>query len=158
MIVAGFVAVFMSDMTFFALTWLIGLAMVVEGVGEIISLIDGRKEGKMDPWALIAAIISIILGAFIIFSEYAELVAASFIIYFVAAWLVVLGVLSVLKANRDRKEGGMGWLPLLIGLLMIAFGIIGIVSPSFIAVAISVFAGLSLILSGASLAAQAIAY
>jgi uncharacterized membrane protein HdeD (DUF308 family) len=158
MIIGGFAAMMMPGMTFFSLSWLIGLCMIIESIGEIFTLADRRKSGAMDGWSVLSAVLSMIVGVALISSLYAREVLSSIFVYLIAAWIIVLGVMAIMKGRRDRESGGLSWLPTLLGLLMIFFGIIGIISPSIIAISTGMFAAIGIILTGISLSAAALSY
>ncbi len=158
MMVGGFLALSYPTMAYLSIAWLIGICILLEAIGETASLIDRRKSGRVDPWTVVSTILSFIVGALLIFSIYADMLLSAILTYLISIWIIMLGIMSVLKGSRDRKSGNMGWLPTLLGLMMILFGIVGFFSPSIIAFSTGVFAGVAIILSGIALAAQAIAY
>ena len=158
MIIGGFVAMMMPGMTFFSFSWLVGLCMIVESIGETLSLIDRKKSGNIDAWSVISAALSFIVGVVLISSLYAQEILASVFVYFIAAWIIILGILAILKGRQDQKSGNMGWLPTLLGFLMIFFGIIGLISPSMLAISTGMFAAIGIIITGISLSAAALSY
>lgn len=154
MIIGGAVALFMPSLTFFSLSWLIGICIVIESIGEAVSLIDMRKNGKSSAWGFISAALSLIVGIVLISSTFAQQLLSSVLVYFIAGWIIVLGVLAMLK----NKKGSLGWLSVIIGLLMIVFGVMGILSPTIIAISTGIFAGIAVLLSGVGLIATAVSY
>lgn len=154
----GAVALFMPELTFFSISWIIGISLIIESIGETISLMDRRKTGKASAWGFFSAAVSLIVGLVLISSIFAREVISSVLIYLIAGWVIVLGFLVVMKGIKDGKGGNFGWFSILIGLLMIAFGVLGIFSPAVIAVSTGMFAGIAVLLSGVSLIATSISY
>ena len=52
--------------TFGVLGWLIGLAMLVEGVSSALTWNERRKFGFADGWTLVGALASIVLGVVVL--------------------------------------------------------------------------------------------
>ena len=50
------------------------------------------------------------------------------LIYVVAAWAIIMGILGTVNAVRMRKQVNMGW-PLTSGIIGIAFGVVILVTP-----------------------------
>ena len=80
------------------------------------------------------------------------------------AWLITLGILRITHALRIRKMrnnirdfqvgtpfGRNWWIALLFGILLIAFGIIGMFAPATIIGTIGTLIGISIIITGANL-------
>jgi len=148
MIIVGFILFFDSV----AFLWLFFSAVVLRGIAMVISYFGSK--GNRNGWDLIIAIMHI-LFAFWIISGNIESRAVTLIAIelFVALWLVLSGLGNAFGCFKARKEGHTSWLWMLIGgLLSVAAGILLFIFPLLGVLItiplISIFAGLSLVISG----------
>ncbi|MBR2834695.1 MAG: DUF308 domain-containing protein [Coriobacteriales bacterium] len=149
--------------TFATLGWIVGLAMIIEGIGSIVTWYQRRVLGLADGWTLAGAIVSIILGGFIVGSTAFQFAVDTFIVYLVAAWLIVSGAMRIIAAFKLRAvhqtglELGKHWAWVLIaGILIVVMGIICLGHPMFTAISIGVLIGISLIVTGCGIIAIAL--
>ena len=115
---------------------------------------------------LASGIISCVFGILIIVSAAAQLFVDAFIAYAAAIWILVHGIIAIVRAFKVRKVrkdyetrffGKHWWIGLVIGLLMLLFGILSLMNPTIIAKAIGLFIGLGIIVAGANLITSATA-
>lgn len=160
MIIGGAYCMFAPIATYAALSWLIGITMIIEGVGSAVTWNSRRKLGFADGWTLAGAIVSIILGVFLLGSFAARVAMDVFIAYLIAFWLVFGGVMRIVTAiniRRYQKETGdagdaPNWILLLIlGILIIILGILCIFNPTAIMISVGFMLGLSIVCSGVGL-------
>ena len=160
MLIGGVYCLLTPIATYSVLSWLIGLAMVVEGVGSVVSWNGRRKLGFADGWTLAGAIVSIILGVFLLGSFAAQFAVDLFIAYLIAVWLVIGGVSRIvasLKLRDFRKLGGMQsvgshWgILLALGILVALLGILCLFNPTSVMVGVGFMLGLSIICVGVDL-------
>ncbi len=113
-------------MSLAALVLLFGVYAIADGVLGIWTAISGRKDiahwWVMLLWGLASAAIGIC--TFI-----APGVTAMALLYFIAIWAIVIGVLQIVAAIRLRAEIKGEWLLGLAGLAAVAFGVFLIVHP-----------------------------
>ncbi|MBQ9001144.1 MAG: DUF308 domain-containing protein [Eggerthellaceae bacterium] len=153
LVVGGIYCVFSPVATYSAISWLIGLSMVVEGVGGIITWSDRRKLGLANGWTLAGAIISILLGVFLLGSFLMRFAVDMFIAYLIAIWLVVAGVTRIVAAiavrNSEGAAGAKGWIgQVVLGVLIVILGILCIFNPLSIWAGVGLMLGLSIVLVG----------
>jgi uncharacterized membrane protein HdeD (DUF308 family) len=121
------VLVFLAPgITLEALILLLAAYFVVDGVGNIIAAFNNREHNNQWWVALLEGVISILagIGAFLWPG-----MTALILLYLVAAWAVVTGVLEIIAAIRLRKEiENEFWLGLA-GLLSVLFGVALFVWP-----------------------------
>ena len=160
MIIGGFSCLFRPVSTSLLLGYAVGLTMVFDAVGRFINWWDEKKNGVADGWMLTGAILSAVFGIFILNSALLQLSVDAFIVYYVAVWLVLHGIFSVIRAcklhrlhkNLDTKVVGKHWyIPLCLGILLIVFGILCMFKPIIVASTIGVFIGLGIISAGANM-------
>lgn len=109
-----------------ALTFLFGLFVLADGIGNAVTAIAGR--GQHEDWwlLLLTGLLGIGVG---LLSLYNPLLTALALLFYIAIWAVATGVLQVVAAIRLRKEiQGEFWL-VLGGLASIAFGVLAMLNP-----------------------------
>lgn len=148
--------------TYSAISWLIGISMVAEGIARIILWSDLRKAGLANGWTLAGAIVSVLLGIFLLGSFVAQIAVDIFIAYLIAVWLVVAGITRIAVAVSLRREENQGagtsnWVALLaFGVLLIILGLLCVFNPTAVMVGVGFLLGLSITLTGVGLVATAI--
>ena len=160
MIAGGFYCLFTPAATYLAIGYVVGFSMVLDAVIGFITWHDEKKEGNADTWMLVSAIFSAVFGFFILNSEVLQLSVDVFIAYYIAVWLVIRGILVIIRAakihrlhkNWNTKKIGTHWyIPLIIGILMVIFGVLSLLNPIIIETTIGIFIGFGIIVSGANL-------
>ncbi|MCR5097112.1 MAG: DUF308 domain-containing protein [Erysipelotrichaceae bacterium] len=161
MIICGVFCLFNPEMTYMTIGLVAGINMVIDAIGAIMLWIEIKRVYRQaNIWALIAAIASAAFGVFLITNSQAQFVVDMTIIYMIAIWQIIIGVVGIvlsLKIRAERKElqteylGRNWWLILLTGVLLIACGIYGMINPAALINAAGVFLGLSIIVAGANI-------
>ncbi|MBR3181819.1 MAG: DUF308 domain-containing protein [Eggerthellaceae bacterium] len=158
LVVGGIYCLITPVETFGALGWLIGFIMMVEGVSSVFTWNERRRIGFADGWTLAGAIISIILGAFVIGSMAIQFAIDAFLAYLVAFWLVLSGVarivaaFSLRKIQRAGNDVGTNWvLLLLLGALIVAMGVACFLHPAFAMAGVGIILGIAVIITGCSI-------
>src|SRR5215218_5701717 len=126
-IVFGVLAFVWPDITLFALVLLFGAYMLVDGIFAIVAAV--RAAGREARWwlLLIEGILGVLAGLVAFF--WPGLTALA-LLYFIAAWAIVTGVLEIVAAIRLRREIEGEWALGLSGALSVIFGVLLIVSPA----------------------------
>ena len=192
MVATGLYCVFTPIESFMAVAgWVVGFTMLIDGIGRFMLWWDVRKSILADPWLLISSIISIVLGIIVLFSQTLQLGIDVFIIYYVAVWLVITGIVAIVQALRlhklhssmkdavskagdvvsnvkaavpyldadieidaktieeiEKKISSRWVLIIILGILLIVFGIICIFRPAVMASMLGVLIGLGIIITG----------
>ena len=160
MLIGGVYCLFTPIATYSALSWLIGFSMLVEGIGSVLTWNDRRKLGFADGWTLAGAIVSIILGCFLLGSFAAQLAVDLFIAYLIAAWLVIGGITRIvvsLKLRKLRNTAGAGaiganWGVLLVmGIIVTVLGVMCLFDPIAVMIGVGVMLGISIVCVGVDL-------
>jgi uncharacterized membrane protein HdeD (DUF308 family) len=125
-IIFGVLAFVLPGVTLAALILLFGGYALVEGVLNVIAAVRGRGDDQ--PWwaLLLEGLVSIAAG--IVAFAVPGLTALA-LLYVIAAWAIVTGVLEIVAAIRLRRRiAGEAWL-VLNGVLSIAFGVLTMLAP-----------------------------
>lgn len=158
LIVGGIYCMFAPVATYSALGWVIGLSMVAEGIANVVTWNSRRKLGLASGWTLAAAIVSIVLGVFLLGSFALQFAVDMFIAYTIAIWLVFGGIARIVTAIAARssfgKEGARGWIvQLIFGVLIVILGVLCIFNPLSIMAGVGLMWGVSIVAVGAGLIA-----
>ena len=163
MIVGGVYCMFTPAITYMTLGYILAVSMIVDAVGNIVIWSDEKKAGRANGWHLAGAIISCVFGVVLLCSTAMQLVVDLWIAY-IAAWIVVMGILRIVIAVRMKKVRNAldaeilvkrWWLILVIGILMVLAGILSFINPTVLMIAIGVNMGLYILFAGANLVSLA---
>src|SRR5690606_35795615 len=117
----GLLAIFMPVAGFAALVLCLGAYMFVDGLFSAITAIRGQGVLRHWGWLLTFGLLGVAAGILIFLNPFATGVV---LVYFVAAWAMIIGIAEIVWAIRLRKEiKGEGWY-ILSGILSIAFSLI----------------------------------
>jgi uncharacterized membrane protein HdeD (DUF308 family) len=118
-ILLGLVAITMPGITITALVYVFGVYAFVEGVLAIMAAIRGLREHDRWGWMLVEGIVCIVAGvaAFMMPG-----VGALAIVWLVAAWALVTGVLEIAAGIKLRKIIEGEWMLILAGVLAVVLG------------------------------------
>jgi uncharacterized membrane protein HdeD (DUF308 family) len=108
------------DITLFTLIILFGAYIVVDGVLEIWNGIMNRNVHDRW-WVDILIGLAGVIGGLLVMTL--PDVTATALMYFIAAWMVIVGILQIVYALRVRQEISNEWLIILAGLLSLLLGI-----------------------------------
>jgi uncharacterized membrane protein HdeD (DUF308 family) len=148
-IVFGLLAFTMPGLTLAALILLYGGYALVDGVFNLIAAVSGR--GARPWWALLlAGLVSIAAGA-VAFAMPG--LTALALVYLIAAWAIVRGVVEIAAAIRLRKVIANEWWLGLSGALSVAFGVLAMLAPGAGALALVLWIGAYAVIFGALLVA-----
>jgi len=153
LIALGIYALFTPGLTLVALTQVLAIFAIIDGILAIIASAMGWVESR--GWTLLRGVLGIVIGLFVfVHPIVVGAIAAMIIIYIIAFQSIFGGILEIVVAIRERKkiEGG-GWL-ILAGVVSILFGVVLMMAPMLAAaVFIQVF-GVFAIIFGVALIVQ----
>jgi uncharacterized membrane protein HdeD (DUF308 family) len=152
-IIFGLLTFLMPGLTLAALVLLFGAYALVDGVFSIIAAV--RRRASDPPWwaLLLEGVVGIAAG--IVTFALPGLTAVT-LIYVIAAWAIVTGVLEVAAAVRLRRQLSGEWRLVLSGVLSIVFGVLMMVAPGAGALAMMLWIGAYAIVFGVLLLALAV--
>jgi uncharacterized membrane protein HdeD (DUF308 family) len=126
-ILFGILTFLMPGMALLTLILLFAAYSLVDGIFNIIAAFRRTGTDQQPWWALLlSGILGIVAGviAFLL-----PPVATMALLYLIAAWGIVTGILSIVAAIRLRKQIEGEWLMILTGILSILFGVLLAVFP-----------------------------
>jgi uncharacterized membrane protein HdeD (DUF308 family) len=147
-IVFGILAFVWPGITLAALILLFGAYAVVDGIFTLIAALRGGDRDRHRGWLVLEGVVSI--GAGIVAFAWPGLTALA-LVFVIAAWAIVTGVLEIVAAVRLRKHIRNEWWLVLGGVLSVAFGVLLLVAPAVGALALVFWIGAYAILFGALL-------
>lgn len=147
-VVFGFLALVMPGVTLATLVLLFGAYSFADGAVSLGGAITGRSGGD-DRWITgLQGLLGIIVGLVTLFMPG---VTALGLLFAIAAWMLVVGVMQLFGAIRMRQEmEGAGWLALS-GLVSIIFAVMIVSSPGSGALAVVWIIGMASMAFGATL-------
>jgi uncharacterized membrane protein HdeD (DUF308 family) len=149
-IIFGILTLVMPGISLTLLILLFGSYALVDGIFNVVTAARGRAGRRK--WLVLEGIVSIGAGLVAFFSPGLTAIA---LVYVIAFWALVTGMLEIFIAIRLRKEiTGELWL-ILSGILSLAFGALLTVAPGAGALALVMWIGVFAIAFGALLVALA---
>jgi uncharacterized membrane protein HdeD (DUF308 family) len=126
-IVFGVLAFVWPAITLWALVLLFGAYMLVDGIFAIVAAV--RAAGREARWwlLLIEGVLGVLAG--LVATFWPGLTALA-LLYFIAAWAIVSGILEIVGAIRLRREIEGEWALGLSGALSLLFGVLLVVIPA----------------------------
>jgi uncharacterized membrane protein HdeD (DUF308 family) len=145
----GVLALVWPGITLAALVLLFGGYALVDGVFALGNAFFGgaRAEGRR-PWLILEGVVGIIVG---ILTFVWPGITALALLWVIAAWAIITGVLEIATAIRLRRELRGEWMLIASGVLSVIFGLILAVRPGPGAVALVWVIGIYAIIFGVSL-------
>ena len=126
-ILFGILAFAWPGITLFVLVLFFGAYMFADGIFAIVAAV--RAAGEEERWwlLLIQGILGVLAGLVAFF--WPGLTALA-LLYFIAAWAIVTGILEIAAAIRLRREIEGEWALGLSGALSVIFGVLLVVLPA----------------------------
>jgi uncharacterized membrane protein HdeD (DUF308 family) len=125
-ILFGLAALLRPGMALVALILLFGAYALVDGIFAVVGVFGGTRSGTPRWLLLLEGVISILAG--IIALIFPGLTAVA-LLYLVAAWAIVTGLVQIATAIRLRQEITGEWALILGGVLSVIFGLLLAVLP-----------------------------
>lgn len=146
-IIFGGVALIWPGQTLQALVLVFGAFALVDGIFAVIAGIAAR--GTFDRWwaLLLEGMVGIVIGLATFFWPG---ITALVLVYFIAAWALITGILEIVAAIQLRRVITNEWMYILGGLISILFGILLFVFPGSGAVSLVWMIGIYAIFFGIS--------
>lgn len=126
-IIFGLIALINPGLTLYALVILFGAYSLVDGVFGVAAAVRAAETHNRWGWLLVEGIAGILTG---IIAFVWTGITAIVLLYLIAAWALVTGVLELLAGFRLRGHLANEWLLLLSGAASIIFGVILIARPA----------------------------
>ena len=130
----GIAAFVIPGITLVALVFLYGAFAMVDGIFALTAVLVGRTPGGRPWWSLLLeGILGIAVG--ILTFAWPGITALA-LLYLIAAWALVTGILEITAAIRLRKEIQGEWLLALAGILSVLFALMLVANPGAGALAV----------------------
>lgn len=144
LIAGGMSCLFHPAATFFETGYFLAILMLVYGIVGIINVVRKRAQAI----ELLVHIPAIIIGIIAIMRPGTTLVFDAMMVYLVAVWFVIQGVVSIYLAIRAKGiRSGWYW-GLILGILGLILGVYSFFHPMVSALTIGILVGMYLIESG----------
>lgn len=146
-VAAGIIAMVYPFDTILTISWLVGLFLLISGILEIIAFAD-IVHVFASTWFLFLGVTDVILGLFTLFN--AAFVASILPAVF-SLWLIFYGLDVVIHCADLAPLGFRGWwIQLVLGILMIALGIVSLLKVFDSSKVLAILIGIGLIVHGLS--------
>jgi uncharacterized membrane protein HdeD (DUF308 family) len=141
----GVLALFWPDITLLALLALFGAFALVDGIFAIgTAIFDDRAAGRRG-WLAVQGVAGVAIGiATFVWPGVTTLV----LLWLIAVWAVVTGVVEIITAIRLRREISGEWLLALSGALSVVFGLVLVIWPTTGALAVVYLIGIYAVMAG----------
>jgi uncharacterized membrane protein HdeD (DUF308 family) len=156
MLLAGLYAVIWPGTALLVLVMVGAAVLLVDGLLGLWALtFGGAKTGNF--WFdVVRNVLAIIVGVLVLLSPVlSTLLTVWFFVYLVALQAIIVGVMEIVIAIRERAHYAKIWPILLSGVLYVLFGIVLLFEPLMGAIFFTVFAGVMMILFSIGLFALA---
>ena len=160
MMAAGIYCILNPDITGLAIGYIIGVSMIVDAIGRIHVWFRLKDYDQADGWLLVSGILSVLFGIVLIVDIAAQLYVDMFIAYIAACWIMILAVITIIRAFRVRRLqimldsqyfGSNWWIGLITGIALLAVSILCFAHPGIVITSMGILIGLGVIVAGADL-------
>ncbi len=145
----GALTIMTPGLTLLYLVLLFGVYAIVEGAFSLVAAM--RAPGRH--WPLVLEGVVGIAAGVLTFTWPG--ITALLLLYFIAFWAILTGVLEIAAGIRLRKQLQNEFLLIAMGILSVLFGVLVLVSPGTGALAVALWIGVYALLFGAALLALA---
>ncbi len=151
-LMVGIISFLVPTATIFALVILFATYALLDGIFCLVALMRGSR--RRGPWWMLTLEGVLGIGAAVITVLWPEITALA-LIFVIASWAIVTGVIEIIAAVRLRKQIESEWLLAAAGVLSILMGVVLAAWPGPGAVAIAFIIGAYALAFGALLIALA---
>ena len=126
-VIFGLLALIWPEITLLALVLVFGAYAFVDGVFALVAAVRGRQlAGGSRAWLVLEGLLGV--GAGVVAVLWPDITALA-LLWVIAVWAVLTGVLEILAAVRLRRVLDNEWLLVVAGVLSIVFGLILMIWP-----------------------------
>jgi uncharacterized membrane protein HdeD (DUF308 family) len=149
-VIFGILALIWPGITLYALVILFGAYALVDGIMALGSAIFGDRERGRRGWLIFEGIAGIAAG---ILTFLWPGITALVLLWLIAGWAIVTGVLEIVAAIRLRREIQGEWMLAVSGVLSVLFGVLLLAWPAVGALSLVLLIGIYAIVFGVVLIA-----
>jgi uncharacterized membrane protein HdeD (DUF308 family) len=147
-ILFGIVAFFYTGQTLLALVYVYGVFAVLSGLASLVTAVRAGEAHQRWGWLAASGLLGVAAG--VVAFVWPGLTALA-VVYLVAAWAIVTGVLEIAFALAMPVTLAHPWLAGLSGLLSVVFGILLAIWPRSAAITLTWLVGIYAIANGVTL-------
>lgn len=125
-VVFGIAALVWPALTVATLVMLFGVYVLVDGISDVVGAVLCRKNNR-DWWIILLTGLAGIAVGIITFIQPG--ITALSLLFLIAAWALVMGVLMIVIAIQLRREIEGEWVLILDGVISVLFGLVAFASP-----------------------------
>lgn len=151
-ILFGILALIWPAETLLVLVILFGAYALVDGIFSLIAAFRGRQYHRNWGWLAVEGVIGILVGLLTFFFPGTT---AFVLLYFIAFWAILTGILEIIQAVELRRVISNEWLLILGGIASVVFGLLLIIFPGSGALALVWLIGIYAIIFGVLMLALA---
>lgn len=144
-LIFGILALIFPGTAVLALVLIFGIYALVDGILTIYLAIRGRERIQNWGWLLVEGIVGILVG---ILTLRWPFMTAFVLLYFIAAWAIITGIMEIFEAIELRRVINNEWLLVLSGVISVIFGLVLIIFPGAGTIGIIVVIGIYAIIFG----------
>lgn len=144
-LIFGILALIFPGTAVLALVLVFGFYALVDGILTIYLAIRGREHIHNWGWLLVEGIVGVLVG---ILTLRWPFMTAFVLLYFIAAWAIITGIMEIFEAIELRRVIRNEWLLILSGIISVIFGLILIIFPGAGTIGIIVVIGIYAIIFG----------
>lgn len=145
LIVAGLYGIFNPLQSITALTMILGIAMLISGIGSVLTYLGSRRMDGTTGWVLVEGLFTTVLAIIILANPLTGALALS---VFFGMWLLMSGILRIVGSIELKRIGAPWVLLFLLGLITSLLGIYGFINPVFAGLALSLMISLFFLMQG----------
>lgn len=154
MILTGIVAIAMPGISSVTFTLVFGWLLLFNGIVRLVKSFQS-KPIRGFWWSLVVGIVYAIAGLYVIFNPVEAVLTLTWLFGFM---LIVEGIITIIAAFVNKAGGNLSWLVVLDGVITLILGILVLSQWPVSAVwLIGLYVGISILISGISLLAIALA-
>lgn len=144
-ILFGALALIWPQITLLTLVIIFGAFVLLDGIFSVIAGITSRKENFYWWTLLFTGLLEIAIGLLTLFWPN---VTGIVLLYLIASWAVIIGILDIVLAIQIRREIKNEWMLILDGIFSVLIGVLLFVFPAASAMAVAWLIGLFAIFLG----------
>ncbi len=138
-------ALTMPDKTVVLLSVLFGLYLVIDGIISAVFALFSIGKGKNWGMPLLQGIVELLIGILVL--NYPQ-ATVGFVLFLVALWLIMSGIIMLIMGIKVRDESEEEWLLMAYGIIALFLGIILMANPQASVLFLTVMFGISALVSG----------
>ena len=149
MCVGGFYCLMFPDITFSSITIIFAITLFESAAGYFFLWRTVKLLGGKSFLLFITAILSIICGVSLLTNVVTQLFVESFVLTLISVYMIIAGVLGVVNAIKFAKLTGARFiLSIILGIVLIACGILSLTNPVALALSIGTMMALDIMATG----------